>query len=507
MLLTVPSEIIDAIIENIDNPRDLAALSVVCKTLKERILPASGEELGLLQCCYLSVSMDDIRVFDALAERPHLAGGIRKFHISRHPPYHRYWRTGSEIVPPGVNVAPSTLRNALCSMRTLRFLSCDLLLTPTTDLSHVFKNLHRRCPDLAEVHLKLDATDPVEYQSDFGPPTLDGFSHLEALELEVNEDAFTGLLPPAVEDYVDRLGITLDRIASSLRHLSLAWYMDTADRLFDRFANLELPALVSLSLASYTRTTKKRSCDAMGTFLARHPRIQYLKIRGRLPVRIHPDTSPNLREMSIRFMGAARFNPLVSPLSSGNYRPLRRVELARHLPDLAAVLEDICSKRTAAIPSLKGLRLNELNPVDGKFLRHLAGTRPDLEELHCTLGGSQRSETEKIDALKKLLRIFPHLRSVQESGDVGWFIDDETLESELPELGNLHPNLMCVNDWARQDGNVWNHKGWKCFHIGNTHNLWNQDDDETSLWKWAVLAEVDCYGFAVPRSTLFRDEI
>ncbi|KZO92456.1 hypothetical protein CALVIDRAFT_540918 [Calocera viscosa TUFC12733] len=127
MLLALPLELIDGIVENVENPRDLAALSAVCRFLKKMLSPTSGRDLGPLQCRYLSLTRKSGPSFSLLATRPMLARAIRRLLITENASIgNQYWYDQNEFNSHRPRASSSAIRAALMEMRNLQFLSCSV---------------------------------------------------------------------------------------------------------------------------------------------------------------------------------------------------------------------------------------------------------------------------------------------------------------------------------------------------------------------------------------------
>ncbi|KZO92439.1 hypothetical protein CALVIDRAFT_306152 [Calocera viscosa TUFC12733] len=439
MLLTLPVELVDAIIDSVDNPHDLAALSAVCKQLKEKISPAAGTELGILQCCYLSVEANDASSFSVLADRPKLAQSVRRLRI---PDFNSaddrpYWRARNEGNPVQILV-PSIMGDAISRMVNLRYFSCDINVSAFLLWNDVFKDWSMYCPALKEIYLRI-------HQSMGHPRTkpaplvlFNGLHGLQALRVRVNAFDYD---ETAFQQLVGAMSTTLSCNAASL-----------------------LPSLLSLTLL-HEDYYPFEACYALRDFLRQHPTIKSLKlfaISPALDVGMDEDTLPSLRELSVNTEYEHHFTPLFRPLSNDEYRPLARIDLAwMHSNDVA----DDVVPHLPSIHTLKGLCFNiKWSPNHREMLAELAKIRPELEELHGRFNGSYC-----VGDYLKLLRLFPNLRTVQNynqpsmNGDIG---------AVLCESGRMNPALMCVDDWVRRED-----------------NSWKKSKRMAEKWKWALVQE------------------
>jgi len=466
MLLTLPAEVVDAVIENVDNPGDLAALSAVCKNLKLRISPASGKELGLLQCCYLSVHVENEDVFSALAATPKLARAVRRLRLPSLREHQRYyWCEDSARGTATNHRTTSIIRYALRQMHSLQFLSFDLEIFPEQlDWSLLFDDLQTYCPNLKEAALSIHGPFRTPHPNDAATmPMIHKLNGLQGLSVELN--TWMSLTPEASENFAQSLSTTLVQSAASLLHLDLSLRPSTSA---DTLA-VVLPSLVSLSLNSHK---DEENCPGVAGFLLRHPGIRYLKMYSSQPIGPHEDILPHLREVSIDAWKPWFLCRLLSEMSNGHRRPLRRVSLftvwdETYLPKLFAELR--------MHSTLMGVNISHKVLQNESYMEQLADAtaKPGLQEIHFTSFDTEPQELREdtIKYVEVLLDLFPSLRSLQNF--CSRKKPREHIESELLRLGSLSSKLICVDDWVREEGNTW-----------------KMDRNTSRVWKW-VLPETE----------------
>ncbi|KZT52278.1 hypothetical protein CALCODRAFT_93342 [Calocera cornea HHB12733] len=190
MLLTLPYELVEAILAQVDNPGDLAPLSATCRELRAMISPAPGDNLGQLQCRHLAIFRNSQDAWKLLTRTPKLARGVRRLCIlGRRVEGNQYWQHNPDVsysfMDASLPALPSIIRAALMEMRNLRFLSVHIRGSDKlVDWSGLFEDVCTNSPQLEELHL----TFRTRTLNKTILPKLDGLRGLRALGFAIDCD-------------------------------------------------------------------------------------------------------------------------------------------------------------------------------------------------------------------------------------------------------------------------------------------------------------------------------
>ncbi|KZO92440.1 hypothetical protein CALVIDRAFT_557534 [Calocera viscosa TUFC12733] len=474
MLLTLPLELLDTVLENVDDPGDLAALCAVCKDLKQIISP--GKDLGPLECRHLSVPHNNERCFLLLADKPKLARDVWRLCIPEYyGPYHgRFCRKWTWSVDSQFNNCTLLIiRDAVRRMSNLQFLACEVDFASAPIWNPLFESICTGCPTLKEVCLL------------FGPRKNVSNSLPAATNLRgrAHQPGAVGITRTAFESFIDSMASGLTRCGASLRHLALTWNTYDLDPLF----KIRLPSLVSLSLVFEPTDSFDGSSYSsnMITFLDRHSTLEYLLLDEVTHFGLGLDSLPLLKEAILGFHDFDEW--MLSPLSSGCYRPLRRIDLEYfyNRGDLAGVIFPDFSNVT----TLRGVCLSKYVKVDWVALSVLARATPNLSELYWGGKPPHEGRTEA-EQLTKLLNLFPKLLSLQRYFRTSTCSNEKQTAKTLCEAGLLNSTLRCVDDWVRGEGNVW-----------------RKDNRAAQEWKWKFWeTRPKLFEYGTPMSSLFDSD-
>ncbi|KZT51282.1 hypothetical protein CALCODRAFT_558701 [Calocera cornea HHB12733] len=507
MLLTLPDELINAVIENVDDPADLAALSAVCKALKEMISPGPEEELGLLQCCYLSVPCDVEQVFTVLAHRPRLARGIRQLRISEEqaPSASRYWHAGHHSAQV-VAGAPSSLSDALRQMQNLLFLSCQISTASTAIWNVSLGSFCQRFPSVQELCLRIQVSHTgMEVHTGDSLQFFDGLTQLRALSLNIKCEA--GVTPESFKQFADSMTTGLKPSQASIRHLKVTWDDCDLSPLFE----LQFPQLLSLTLAYDGEA--ENAAATIHPFLASHRTLHCLALdrlfsldnpwvmAPPMDVVIALNTTstlprlPLLCEAALDWSTSNDWTDLFEPLPDGSYRPLLRLDLTNPYIDMENFAREDGPPSLKAIHTLKGLRLSPDMVQDEEYLTRLADEAPGLTELYLNSRLDNAYQTIQEKHLCSLLNRFPKLCSVQGctlSVRGSSPCEESEMEAVVCRIGKLSPYLVCVNNWVRV-----------------TDTVWKLDRRAAKQWKWPLIERYPDQEFyyadqGAPISSLFQ---
>ncbi|EJT97221.1 hypothetical protein DACRYDRAFT_119673 [Dacryopinax primogenitus] len=453
MLDKLPAELVDEVIGQLDTPRDLAALSATCQVFKQRVSPAPDLELGPLQCCYLSITINNADAFRQLADKGRLARSIRHLHLVDPPPLEdypsenaplRYWRAHAAQGHLNREYDPILINAALKEMSNLCFLCTDgLKLKGDGNVAHIFRSVPDRCRSLTDLFLDLSIEEGIKLtKTHFAPASISPAARLRSFRGNFSDWAN---VPENVwNSFSCAVFTSIAAVCTSLEHLGLTWVEYTLNELF----KCTFPRLRSLDIACDIGWVIHS--DALHLFLKHNSSLESIHFCCIAPTFLLQDALPNLKRLKLCPDGGAMWD-VVNPLSDGSYRPLEWVDFGTVRPENMSTV--VFPKIAAFASTIRVVRVHRLWTLEE--VARLGSLLPNVHTLGYTHLPSRPGKVNYITPmyLQMLAFSYPNLRCLK-----SFFLEHPASPMSpgmaVQRLGELLPRLICVDNWVRGDPRV-----------------------------------------------------